>query len=446
MGLPCWRDRAGPRGRCAVRTKGNRVLKMWFDRPLWARVLAGMVLGLIVGLLLGPYATALKPVGDLFIRAIRMLVVPLIFVSLLAGIVTMPTPSSLGRIGVKALGIFIGTSALAVTMGIVFGLIFQPGVGTPIEGLLDADVPPPAPVSVVDLILGIVPENPINALAQGQVLPIIFFALLLGIAIIASGEQGKPLRAFLESANAAVTRITTWVLETAPFGAFALVAWVVGMHGLSVLVPLGKLILCLYAACIAHFLVVSAVLVYGYARLSLIRFYRGIAAALLVAYSTSTSSGTLPVTLRCATGNLGVAPPVASFTLSLGATINMDGTAIYMGLFALFTAQAFGVDLTWVQYAAIVFTGTLAAIGTAGIPSASLVLIPMVLGSAGLPIETIALVIGIDRIMDMMRTVVNVGGDSITAVTVAHSEGSLDREIFAGRKTLDPDGAARVSL
>jgi len=408
--------------------------KLWFDRPLWARVLVGMALGVVVGLLLGPNAAVFKPLGDLFIRAIRMLVVPLIFISLLAGIVSMPSPKSLGRIGVKSFALFTATSGLAVLTGIVVGLIFQPGVGTPTEGLMDAVAPAATSVSVVGLLLSIVPENPVGALADGQVLPIIFFAVLLGVAIIASGEKGLPLRALLQSANAAVIHMTGWVLELAPFGAFALVAWVVGQQGLSILLPLGKLILCLYFACIIHVLLISSAMVYGYARLGLLRFFRGIAAALLVAYSTSTSSGTLPVTMRCAVQNLGVSPPLAAFIPTLGATINMDGTAIYLGLFAVFTAQVFGVELSLLQYVTIMLTATLASIGTAGIPSASLVLIPMVLGAVGLPIETIALVVGIDRIMDMMRTTVNVAGDSAITAVVATSEGALDREIFEGRR------------
>jgi Na+/H+-dicarboxylate symporter len=247
------------------------------------------------------------------------------------------------------------------------------------------------------------------------------------------GEEARPLRTLLASANAAIVRITMWVLETAPFGVFAMMAWVVGRQGLDVLVPLLKLIVCLYAACLLHMLVVSGALVGLWARLNLVRFFRGILDALLVAYSTATSNGTLPVTLRCAEQNLGVSRSTAAFVVSVGATINMDGTAIYMGLFALFTAQAFGVDLGFAQYAAIVLTGTLAAVGAAGIPSASLVLIPMVLGSAGLPAEAVALVLGVDRILDMMRTTVNVAGDAIVAVVVGKSEGALDLDVFNGR-------------
>ncbi|MDX2221942.1 MAG: dicarboxylate/amino acid:cation symporter [Rhodospirillaceae bacterium] len=409
------------------------MLKAWFERPLWARVLLAMILGVLAGFVLGESAAVLKPVGDLFVRALKMLVVPLIFVSLLSGIIAMPNPAGLGRIGAKTIGLYLMTAPIAVIIGIGFGVVFQPGLGTPVEGLVDAQAPAAKEVSLVALVIGIVPENPIAALAQGDILPIIFISLLLGAAIMVVGEEARPLRTLLSAANAAIVRITMWVLETAPFGVFAMMAWVVGRQGLDVLVPLLKLIVCLYAACLLHMLLVSGAMVGIWARLNLVRFFRGILDALLVAYSTATSNGTLPVTLRCVERNLGVSRSTAAFVVSVGATVNMDGTAIYMGLFALFTAQAFGVDLGFAQYAAIVLTGTLASIGAAGIPSASLVLIPMVLGSAGLPAEAVALVLGVDRVLDMMRTTVNVAGDAIVAVVVGKSEGTLDLDVFNGR-------------
>jgi len=408
------------------------LFKSWLKRPLWARVLMAMAAGVIVGLALGPEAAVLKPVGDLFIRAIKMLVVPLIFVSLLSGIVSMPNPAGLGRIGLKTMGLYVATAPIAVMIGLAFAAAFLPGTDAPVEGLRDAAAPPAKEVSLVALVLGVVPENPIAALAQGDILPIIFISLLIGIALIKLGDEARLVRDVLMTFNAVVMRITNWVLATAPIGVFALMAWVVGQQGLEILLPLLKLIACLYAACVVHVLLVSSVLIGLWARLNVMKFFRGILDALLVAYSTATSNGTLPVTLRCAEQNLGVPRSMATFVISLGATVNMDGTAIYMGVFALFTAQAFGVDLGFAQYAAIVFTGTLAAIGAAGIPSASLVLIPMVLGSAGLPVEAIALVVGIDRVMDMMRTTTNVVGDAIVAVVVARSEGVLDLETFNG--------------
>ncbi|MCB2108627.1 MAG: dicarboxylate/amino acid:cation symporter [Rhodobacteraceae bacterium] len=410
------------------------MLKSWFLQPLWFRVLTAMVAGIIAGLLLGPQADALKPIGDLFIRGIKMLVVPLVFISLLSGVISMPNPASLGRIGVKTMALYLVMAPIAVAIGIGFAVAFTPVAGTPVDGLLEGGPPDAKSVSILKLITEIVPTNPIAALAQGDILAIIFIALLIGIAMIRVGDDAQPLRAFLGSANAVIVRITGWVLETAPFGVFALIAWVVGAQGLAVLVPLLKLIVCLYAACLFHLFVISVLLVIGVGRLNVWRFYRGILDAMLVAFSTSTSSGTLPVTLRCLEKNLGVSRSTSTFVASLGATVNMDGTAIYMGMFALFTAQAFGVELGFAQYAAIVFTGTLASIGAAGIPSASLVLLPMVLGSAGLPAEAVALVVGVDRVLDMMRTMTNVTGDAIVAAVVGKLEGTFDQDVFDGTR------------
>ncbi|MEM7568424.1 MAG: dicarboxylate/amino acid:cation symporter [Pseudomonadota bacterium] len=413
----------------------------WQSQPLWLKVLIGLGLGLITGLVIPQWlAVEIKIIGDLFIRAIKMLIVPLIFVSLVTGVTAMSDMGRMGRIGLKTMGIYLFTTAIAVSVGLLFANIFAPGVGAPTGSLGDPQALEKT-VSVKDLLTNIIPTNPIDALAQTNVLQIIFFALLTGLAINAVGEKAGPVRSFFISAADIIYKITDWVMQTAPYGVFGLIAWVVGTQGLDILAPLAQLILTLYAACIAHMGIVLTIFLVLIARLNVWRFLKGIRDAQLVAYSTSTSSGTLPVSMRCVESHLGVSRPVSSFVLPLGATMNMDGTAIYMGIAAIFVSQAFGVDLTFTNYATIVLTGTLASIGAAGVPSAGLILIPMVLSSVGLPIEAVALFAGVDRILDMMRTATNVTGDCMVATVVAKSEGELDMDVFRSGEAREPASA-----
>lgn len=404
----------------------------WFEIPLWKRVFGALLAGVIFGLVAGNDAALIKPVGDIFIRLIKMLVVPLIFVSLVSGITAMEDVSKLGRLGVKTIGTFLVTSAFAVTTGLVMANLIGPGIGAPREGL-ELPTVAPAQVTAVDTLLNIIPTNPVQALADGTVLQIIFFALLIGFAIKKVGSPADPVRHFFNGATEVVLRITHWVMEFTPFGVFALIAYVVGTTGLGVLQSLGWLAITHYSASILHMMIVPTLLVGLVARLNIFQFYRGIFDAQLVAYSTSTSAGTLPVTMSCLQENIGVSRSVASFVLPMGATVNMDGTAIYLGIIAVFSAQMFGMDLTMAQYGTIILTCTLISIGTAAVPSASLALMPMVLTPIGMPVEIVGLVATVDRPLDMMRTVTNVTGDAAVATTVANSEGELDKDIFAHR-------------
>ena len=406
--------------------------RWWFAQPLWARVMGALVLGLLVGLALPDPAIAdtwLKPVGDLFIKAIKMLVVPLIFVSLIVGVSSIPDLSRVGRLGGKTLAFYLCSTLMAVSLGLIAANIVQPGVGAPLGG---GDVPaaPEGGMSVAQIILGLVPDNPVRALADGDILPIIVFALLLGLAMTAVGERAQPFRRVFEAAEPVIAKLVVWVIELAPFGVFALMAWVGARYGLAALLPLGKLIVLLYATCIMHLLLLSSIALLGMSRLSPVTFFRQAAEPLIFAFTTTTSSGTLPVTMRTAETRLGISKSVSSFALPLGATINMDGLAIYLGIIAVFTAQAMGVELSMGQYVLIMLSATLGAIGAAGIPSGGLLLMPLVLSTVGLPLDVIALVAGIDRILDMMRTTTNVGGDLICATTVARSEGELDEAQF----------------
>lgn len=406
--------------------------RSWQDLILWKRVLLGLGLGIVVGASLNyfhldHYGEAIKPVGSIFLNLIKMLMVPLIFVSLVSGVISMHDPAKMGRVGGKTIALYLLTTAFAVALGLITANIIQPGIGAILP---DAEAGTARVTTISDMLVGMFPQNPVKAFADGQVLQIIVFSLLFGISINMAGEKAKPVRDFFESAAEVLYKLVHIVMEVAPYGVFALIAWVSATQGPDVFLKLVKIVLCLYIACLAQIFLVYVNIVALVARLSPIRFLQGIIDAQTVAFSTSTSAGTLPVTLANVQDNLGVSKSVSSFVLPLGATINMDGTAIYMGIAAVFTAQAIGVDLSMAQYVTIILTGTLASIGAASIPSAGLIIMPMVLSSVGLPLGAIALFAGIDRIMDMMRTATNITGDAMVSVLVAKSEGELDLESF----------------
>jgi Na+/H+-dicarboxylate symporter len=396
--------------------------------PLWQQILVGLALGVVVGMLFKGLALALAPVGALFLNAIKMLIVPLVFVSLVAGITAMSDSAKLGRISVKTIAIYLITTAFAVSIGLAFGTLFSPGEGMNMvaSGSEEAKQAP----SLVQILVGLVPTNPVMAFAEGNILQIIVFAIALGVSMNLIGEKAAPVVKLFDSLAEVFYKLTDLVMRFAPIGVFALIAGVVASHGIEVLLPLAGVIGVIYLASIAHMLLIYGGLIGGLARLSPLRFFRGIAPALAVAFSTSSSSGTLPVSIECARKNLGVSQGVAGFVLPVGATINMDGTAIYQGVLALFIAQAFGIDLNAGQYLMIILTATLASVGTAGVPGAGLIMLGLVLTSVGLPLEGVALIAGIDRILDMARTTVNVAGDLMTTTLVGSSEKELDREIY----------------
>ena len=410
-------------------TKKKHPLSFWTGMKLWKQILIALVAGLAVGMVFGEAAAAIKPIGTIFVNAIKMLIVPLIFVSLVCGITSMHDMSKMGRIAGKSVVIYLLTTAVAITIGLLLGSIFQPGSG--IDLAAAAEIKAKDAPELVDTLVAMVPNNPIGAMAQGKVLQIIVFAILFGIAINMAGEAGQKIKQFFDWLAEVIYKLTAIVIAFAPYGVFALMAWVAGTYGLDVLLPLGGVILAVYAGCIIH-----AILVYGgaitfIARLSPIRYFQGIGEAQAVAFTTTSSSGTLPVTMSCVQKNLGVSRGVSSFVLPLGATINMDGTALYQGVCALFVAQAFGVDLAFGDYITIILTSTLASIGTAGVPGAGLIMLSLVLTSVGLPLEGVAIIAGIDRVLDMARTALNVTGDGMVSVVVAKTEGELDEEVYS---------------
>mgnify|MGYP005851427329 FL=1 len=399
---------------------------VWLRIPLWQRVIAALILGIIVGRLWGPEAESIKIIGDIFVAFIKMLVVPLIFFSLVAGVASIGDLRKLGSVGWRAMLIFVVTGQMSVWLGLALGTFIAPGLGVDTSALTLGAAPEPTETSWREMLLGMIPQSPVQVMADVNVLPLIVFSMLVGIGILMAQEEGEPALKIFESGSVVMQKVTMIVMELTPFGVFALMAWVAGTLGFDALAALGKLVFLNYFGC---FLII--VLIYGgmikfIARLPVIGFFRGMVDAIAVSYSTASSNATLPVTLRCAERNLGVSNSVASFIISLGATVNMNGTAMYLGLATLFGAQIFGVDLSWGDYGMIALLGTLGAVGAAGIPGAGLIMMALVFSAVNVPLETIAFVAGVDRIMDMMRTTTNITGDAAVAVTVASLTGELD--------------------
>ncbi|MNH81684.1 Proton glutamate symport protein [compost metagenome] len=414
---------------------GLLVRRYWFDTPLWVRIIVGLVFGVAAGLLLQEAAVNLKWMGDIFVRLIRMLVVPLIFVSVVAGVASMADPSRLGRIGGRTLALYFGLMLVASAVGLSMGALIQPGAGVDLTGVTPETVEAAQPLG--QALMEIIPINPIAALASGDTLSVIFFALLLGLGLLVVGEEGRPIKAVFDSASSLMLRLVHFVMELAPFGVFGLIAWVVGTSGPAAFLNIFKLAICVVLGCLIQTVIIHGGLLRLLARLPALPFFRDIADAVVVALSTSSSSATLPVAMRVAQKNLGVSPTVASTVLPLGVTLSMDGTALYVGLLATFSAQVFGVHLELADYLAIMAVTTLVALGTAPVPSASLFLLAAVLSVIGLGPEQTALIVGFilpfDRPLDMLRTVPNCTSDLSVCVAVARWEGELDMDVYMAK-------------
>jgi Na+/H+-dicarboxylate symporter len=409
------------------------MLSTWFEIALWKRILGALVIGVIVGMLWGPGSESLSWIGDTFMRLIRMVVVPLVFVTLISGVVSMGDPSKLGSLGAKTLAIYMATTLAAITIGLTLAVIMQPGAGVDFTGSVPGQIQETIPLS--QRLIEIIPVNPIAALAEGNILAVIFFALMVGVSLLTIGEKGKPVADVMHASSDMMIKITHWVMEVAPFGVFALIATVAGTQGVAALLDVLTLALAVLIACIVHLIVVHGIIIMKLTLgLSPVMFFRGARDAMLVAFSTSSSSATLPVTLSVAEENLGIKPVVASTVLPLGSTINMDGTALYVGIVSVFAAQAFGIELSFADYVVMAGATTLVSVGTAAVPGASIFLMAAVMGTIDMTPEQIAIVIGFiipfDRPLDMLRTVVNIGGDLSVATAVANWEDEFDKEIF----------------
>ena len=398
-------------------------------RLAW-QMMIGLALGVVVGALVEQETakTFLQPLGDLFIRLIRMVVVPLVLATIIAGAAGISDTSKLGRVATKTLICYALTTAVAVAMALIFASFIQPGVGLDLstEGLAAKAVEAPP---LTQTLLNIVPINPMQAMSEGQMLQIIFFAVIFGFGLSALGERGKPVLNFFELVGDTMIRVTHIVMLYAPIGVFGLIAYTVSRHGLGVLLPLFQLILSSFLATAFFVIVLLVPLVRVVTGIPMMTFYKGVFEPWLVAFTTCSSAAALPANLNAAR-RLGSTKAVASFSIPLGNTINMNGTAIYMGVCSIFAAEVYGLDLTMADQLTIVLMGVLAAVGTAGGPGAGLIMTTVVFTQVGIPLEAVALIAGVDRILDMIRTSINVVGDVASAVIVTRLEGDLGSEPY----------------
>lgn len=363
-------------------------------------------------------------VGRIFVSALQLLVVPLVFVSLVTGTASLGEPGRLGRIGVKTVAFYLATTAIAISLALVAAILIGPGVGFELPAQTDfqgAQAPP-----LTDVLVSIIPTNPVGALAEGNMLQIIVFAILFGLALTLAGRAGERIQALFEDLYAIVMQIVMIVIRLAPYGVFALIARTFAGQGFGAFAPLGAYMLTVLGVLLIHGLLTYPLLLKLLSGLDPVPFLKKMWEAQLFAFSTASSNATIPVTMETVETKLGVKNPVASFTVPLGATINMDGTAIMQGVATVFIAQAYQIDIGLAGYLTVILTATLASIGTAGVPSVGLIMLSMVLTQAGLPVEGVALIIGIDRLLDMVRTAVNITGDAAVSCIVARSEQQID--------------------
>lgn len=409
------------------------------------KILIAMAIGLITGSLINAYAHDISfiqnylvnglfhVIGAAFVNALKMLVVPLVTFSLICGVCGIGDVAVLGRVGIKAFSLYIATTGLAISLALIVAIFIAPGQGFEQTAGTAGFTPNPAP-PLTDVFINIVPSNPINAFAEGNMLQIIFFVIIFAIAMLMSGETGRQLADTAEKLNEVMMKVVTLVMDFAPIGVFFLIAKTFSIEGISLILPMigyfSVVILCL----LLHGLGTFSLLLLIFAKLNPWVFINKMRPAHIFAFSTASSNATIPVTLQVVEKRLGVDNSTAAFTVPLGATINMDGTAIMQGVATVFIANVYGIDLAVSDYLTVVGMSILASIGTAGVPGVGLIMLAMVFNQVGLPVEGIGLILGVDRILDMVRTAVNITGDATVTCIVARSEQNLDDQIF-----LDPD-------
>jgi len=405
---------------------------------LWIKILIGLAAGMFFGAYFGPSAAVIKPVGDIFLNMISMIIVPLVLSSIVIGVTNVRNNNRIGRMALRTLAVFFATTGLAVLLGILIASIFKPGVGLNLavpQALTHPDSP-----TLGQMMLDAVPQNPVTALVEGNILQIIVFALFLGVAINLTGERGRPLIELFESLADVLYKLTSIIMEFAPIGVFAIMAWVSGSFGLSVLSTQLIFLGLYFAACVIFILAVFCSILWFGAKVRPWPLFRGMADAIALAFSTCSSSATLPIAMTCIQKKIGVSRNIASFVMPLGSILNMNGAAIFQGMGAIFVAQAFGIELSWSSLVVLVVTAMFSVIGAAGIPGAGFVMLSYVFLAIGLPLEGLMLFIGIDRARDMFSTVLNTFGDAVCAVYIARKEGELDERQYYCERIVDLEG------
>ena len=399
-------------------------------KNLTQKIFIGFLLGIIFGVTIGliPFSEDLKKNiinflifgGNVFLKTIKMLVVPIVFFSLINGVANLNNISSLGRIGIKSIALYLTTTFLAISISLFFANLFQPGLNVN-SSFGTNNIKVSEPPSFLNILLDIIPNNPFESLVNGEMLQVIFFAILIGSAL-STLKNVSTLKKFFFDFNNIIMKILSFIMIIAPFGIFCLIGKTFATQGLSSIIELFKYFILVVVVLLFHALLVYLPAIKFYGKISLIKFFLGIKDALLFSFSTSSSSATIPITLQCIKKNLGVKENIASFTVPLGATINMDGTAIMQGIATVFIANLYGIDLFFTDYISIIITATLASIGTAGVPGVGIIMLGMVLNQVGLPLEGIAIVMGVDRFLDMLRTSVNISGDAMVSIVINQSE------------------------
>lgn len=406
------------------------------------RVLLAMALGLTLGALFGPAASDVSILGSLYVSLIKMVVMPLVFAAIITSITSVKDPAVLKKLGTKTIALFLITTAIAAVIGLGTALVIDPGSGIAQNGDAAQDFQVREIPSFRQVILDLVPSNPINEMAQGKVVPVIIFAAFIAVAIIFEGtrnpERVQPVRSFFQSFSHIMFRVTKFVIRLTPYGVLGLMTSMSAKYGLSTLKELAWFIIAVYAACLIHMIITFGSLVAFGARVNPIRFFKKAYPTMAVAFTTRSSYATLPVNLEVITKRMKVSDRIASFVAPLGATINMNGCGgIYPAIVAVFIARVYGIDLNIADYLLIIGAATLASVGVAGVPGPASISTTVVLVQAGLPLEGFALVLGVDAIVDMARTTVNATGTTVASLLVASSEGEFDREAFHH----EPDGA-----
>ena len=410
---------------------------------LSTQIFAALLIGALIGVLIHyamPSGTikdkvlvegVLYVVGQGFIRLMQMLVVPLVFCSLVCGSMAIGDTKTLGKVGIKTIGFYLATTALAVIVALTSANIINPGIGLDMDAVQTTEVTAASQsTNIVDTLLNIIPKNPIGSMANGDMLPIIVFALFVGIMLAKLGSKASTVANFFSQFNDVMMEMTMSIMKIAPVGVFCLIARTFATVGFAAFKPMLKYMGNVSLALAIQCFVVYQILLFVFTRLNPLKFIKKFAPVMGFAFSTATSNATIPMSIETLNKKMGVSKQISSFTIPLGATVNMDGTSIMQGVAVVFIAQAYGIPLTMGNLATVVVTATLASIGTAGVPSVGLVTLAMVLSSVGLPTEGIALIMGIDRILDMLRTAVNITGDAVCTTIVSHQEGALDREVF----------------
>lgn len=411
-----------------------------FTQKILAAMLFGAILGIflnnisIYNSLINQYLSngVFEVIGKLFVNSLKMLVVPLVFCSITVGITSLGNLSLMGRVGLKAIIIYLLTTAFAITLALIFAIAIEPGQGYEIDSSVQFSAKE-AP-SLSSVLTSIVPSNPILAMADGEMLQIILFAIILGIAITITGNNAESFKKGIISLNEIMMSMVTIVMKFAPLGVFCLIAKTFATQGIDMIIPLASYFFTVTIVLILHVLLTYSAFLKFVGKVSPFLFLKKMRTAIVFAFSTASSNATIPVTLSTVEKRLGVDKSVASFTVPLGATINMDGTAIMQGVATVFIASVYMVDLTIGDYLTVILTATLASIGTAGVPGVGLIMLTMVLTQVGLPVEGVALIIGIDRLLDMMRTAVNITGDSMVSLITSKSEKSFNKSIFEDPK------------